>query len=47
MQVRVWDLGSGQCTATFSGHKKAVTALRYDASGALLASGEERGGRLG
>lgn len=39
MQIRVWNLDSGECEATFNGHRGAVTALRYNPSGALLASG--------
>lgn len=39
LQIRVWSLESGECEATFSGHRGAVTALRYDRTGALLASG--------
>jgi U3 small nucleolar RNA-associated protein 12 len=39
--VRLWDLGSGECTATFSGHRKEVSALRFSRSGALLASGSK------
>jgi U3 small nucleolar RNA-associated protein 12 len=37
--VRIWDLGTAQCEAIFQGHKKAVSALRYNATGSLLASG--------
>ena len=39
LQIRVWNLESGECEATFAGHRGAVSALRYDPSGALLASG--------
>eukprot|EP00232_Nephroselmis_pyriformis_P013829 CAMPEP_0182897814 /NCGR_PEP_ID=MMETSP0034_2-20130328/27120_1 /TAXON_ID=156128 /ORGANISM="Nephroselmis pyriformis, Strain CCMP717" /LENGTH=118 /DNA_ID=CAMNT_0025031753 /DNA_START=62 /DNA_END=415 /DNA_ORIENTATION=+ len=31
--IRVWDHQRGSCLVTFSGHKSAVTALRYDKSG--------------
>ena len=37
----MWNLDSGECEATFSGHRHAVTALRYSRSGALLASGSK------
>jgi len=40
-QIRLWDLDSGDCTATFSGHRKEVSALRFSRSGALLASGSK------
>lgn len=40
-QIRLWDLGSGECSATFSGHRKEVSALRFSRSGALLASGSK------
>ena len=36
--VRVWSLQGGTAVA-FSGHKKAVSSLAYDATGGLLASG--------
>lgn len=39
--VRVWDLDAGECTATLQGHRKEVSALRFSASGALLASGSK------
>lgn len=41
MQIRLWDLDSGECAATFSGHRKEVSALRFSRSGALLASGSK------
>jgi len=37
--VRLWDLGSRECRATLSGHRRGVTALRFSADGARLASG--------
>lgn len=37
--VRVFDLTSGDLLITFSGHKSAVTALRYDRQGLRLVSG--------
>ncbi|KAG1662756.1 hypothetical protein FOA52_006781 [Chlamydomonas sp. UWO 241] len=37
--VRLWDLGTNQCSVTLKGHKAAVTALRFNASGSFLASG--------
>ena len=39
MQVRIWDHASGSCLVTLNGHKTGVSALRYNASGSLLASG--------
>ena len=40
-QVRLWDLDTCECTATLQGHRKEVSALRFSASGALLASGSK------
>jgi U3 small nucleolar RNA-associated protein 12 len=37
--IRLWDVSSGECGVTLSGHKSAVTALRFGRSGATLASG--------
>ena len=37
--VCVFDLMSGEKTITFSGHKSAVTALKYDQRGLRLVSG--------
>jgi U3 small nucleolar RNA-associated protein 12 len=37
--VRVWDLATGECLATFAGHRSAVTALAFSPTGATLASG--------
>eukprot|EP00850_Spirogloea_muscicola_P012762 SM000084S23098 [mRNA] locus=s84:136275:141241:+ [translate_table: standard] len=37
--IRVWDFVGGACEVTLAGHRGAVSALRYDAGGALLASG--------
>lgn len=39
--VRVWDLAKGICEATLNGHKSAVTALRFDSKGEVLASGSK------
>lgn len=39
--IRLWDLRSGDCVVTLKGHKSAVTALRYNQSGALLGSGSK------
>ena len=37
----MWNLHSGECDSTLSGHRKPVTALRFSRSGALLASGSK------
>ena len=44
LQIRLWDLDAGECTATFSGHRKEVSALRFSRTGALLASGAQKRG---
>ena len=38
-QVRLWNTARGESDVTLSGHKAAVSALRFSSSGALLASG--------
>lgn len=37
--VRLFDLNSGECLVTFSGHKSAVTCLAFDSDGMRLVSG--------
>jgi U3 small nucleolar RNA-associated protein 12 len=37
--VRLFDLNSGECLVTFSGHKSAVTSLSFDIEGMRLVSG--------
>jgi U3 small nucleolar RNA-associated protein 12 len=37
--VRVYDISSGAMVVALNGHKAAVTAGRYSASGALMVSG--------
>jgi U3 small nucleolar RNA-associated protein 12 len=37
--VKVWDVETGTLVLTLNGHRSAVTALHYNASGSLLASG--------
>ena len=39
--IRLWDVASKSVVATFNGHKKAVTALAFDDTGARLASGSQ------
>lgn len=40
--IRIWDCDKGTCEITFSsGHKGAVSALRFDKAGSLLASGSK------
>ena len=39
--IRLWDCERGTCEATLNGHKSAVTVLRYNPAGSLLASGSK------
>ena len=39
--MRLWNLQSGTCDVTLSGHKGQVTSLRYNQQGGLLASGAQ------
>lgn len=39
--IRLWSASSTSVIATFNGHKKAVTALAFDATGTRLASGSQ------
>jgi U3 small nucleolar RNA-associated protein 12 len=39
--IRLWNAASQSVTCAFNGHKKAVTALAFDASGTRLASGSQ------
>lgn len=39
--IRIWDLEKGICETTLNGHKGAVTALRFNKLGSLLASGSK------
>lgn len=39
--IRIWDLEKGTCETTLNGHKGAVTALRFNKIGSLLASGSK------
>lgn len=39
--VKLWDLNSHQLSATFHGHKRAVTSFCFSPSGKLLASGSQ------
>ncbi|KAF1880998.1 hypothetical protein Lal_00023028 [Lupinus albus] len=39
--IRVWDSDTGTCETTLNGHKGAVTSLRYNENGSLLASGSK------
>lgn len=41
LQVRLWDVESGVCNVTLSGHKGQITALTYNTQGGLLASGAQ------
>ena len=42
-KVKVWDLGSGQERAVYSGHEDFITALAYSPDGRLLASADRAG----
>jgi U3 small nucleolar RNA-associated protein 12 len=37
--IRLWDLRERKCSMTYNGHKSGVTALCFNQSGSLLASG--------
>ena len=37
--VKIYDLSSGECMITFSGHKTGISALNYDCDGMRLVSG--------
>ncbi len=37
--IRVWDTVKGTCEMVLTGHKGAVTAMAFNKTGALLASG--------
>lgn len=39
--VRIWDAEKGTCETTLNGHRSAVTILRYNNQGSLLASGSK------
>lgn len=39
--IRLWQAQTKTVITTFNGHKKAVTALRFDQSGVRLASGSQ------
>lgn len=39
--IRIWDCEKGTCETTLNGHKGAVSALRYNKIGSLLASGSK------
>ncbi|KAL0890295.1 hypothetical protein Bca101_014278 [Brassica carinata] len=39
--IRIWHSEKGTCEATLNGHKGAVTALRYNKSGSMFASGSK------
>lgn len=39
--VRLFDLASGECSVTFSGHKSPVNCLAFDTDGMRLASGSK------
>ena len=39
--IRIWDRPSATVTVTLDGHRKAVTALAFDATGTRLASGSQ------
>jgi U3 small nucleolar RNA-associated protein 12 len=39
--IRLWEAATGSVLVRFNGHKKAVTALSFDAEGLKLASGSQ------
>ena len=39
--IRLWSASAGTSTTTFNGHKKAITTLAFDETGARLASGSQ------
>ncbi|KAM7263596.1 hypothetical protein ACFE04_001279 [Oxalis oulophora] len=39
--IRIWDVEKGTCETTLNGHKGAVSALRYNKLGSMLASGSK------
>lgn len=39
--IRIWDSEKGTCETTLNGHKGAVTTLRFNKLGSLLASGSK------
>ncbi|KAE8681981.1 expansin-A3-like [Hibiscus syriacus] len=39
--IRIWNCDKGSCETTLNGHNGAVTALRYNKVGSLLASGSK------
>lgn len=39
--IRIWDCEKGTCEVNFNSHKGAVTALRYNKVGSMLASGSK------
>ena len=39
--IRLWSAAAQTVSATFNGHKKAVTALAFDETGTRLASGSQ------
>ncbi|KAF4364548.1 hypothetical protein G4B88_012130 [Cannabis sativa] len=39
--IRIWDFEKGTCETTLNGHKGAVTVLRYNKLGSLLAFGSK------
>ena len=41
--VRLWDLGSGTCTRTLAGHRKAVTSVCLSPDGRRLLSADDAG----
>lgn len=39
--IRIWDSEKGICESVLNSHKGAVTALRYNKVGSMLASGSK------
>lgn len=39
--MRLWDFEKGICEATLNGHKSAVSVVKFNGNGSLLASGSK------
>lgn len=39
--IRIFNLFTAECSITFSGHRSAITCLKFDSKGMILASGSK------